>query len=62
MTTRPGQREETHFAFIKRPVYLWEWCLNGDWFALTVHVQTNPPAFYRFMQRWLLGIHWRKCK
>ena len=40
----------------------WEWCLGGDWHACTfqLYYRTPPNWFHRLMQRWLLGIHWRK--
>lgn len=54
--------EEYKFKWCLKPKeYKFEWCLNGDWHSLTVRVEKAPCAFHRFMQRWLLGIHWRKC-
>ena len=42
------------------PVYTWQWCFNGDWHAVTVSVEKAPCWFYRFTQRAILGIHWRR--
>jgi hypothetical protein len=39
----------------------WEWCLGGNWFALTVRPSGKVPNwFHRLMLRWCLGIHWRR--
>jgi hypothetical protein len=45
---------------LRFPTYTWQWCLNGDWRAITVSVEKAPCWFYRFTQRAILGIHWRK--
>lgn len=37
-----------------------EWCFNGDWQGLLVRVTFYPNWFHRTMQRWILGIHWRR--
>jgi hypothetical protein len=47
-------------ATLRFPTYTWQWCLNGDWRAITVSVEKAPCWFYRFTQRAILGIHWRK--
>jgi hypothetical protein len=49
------------FRITMPPEATWEWCLGGNWFALTVRPCGDPPNwFHRFMQRWVLGIHWRR--
>ena len=38
----------------------WEYCLSGDWYAITVNPVKVPNRFYRFMLRLVFDIHWRK--
>ncbi len=47
-------------ATFRLPEYRWQWCFNGDWHAVTVSVVRAPNWFYRFTQRAILGIHWRR--
>jgi hypothetical protein len=43
------------------PKHQWQWCLNGDWQTI-FNSAKSPNAFNRLMQKWILGIHWRKIK
>jgi hypothetical protein len=38
----------------------WEWTIDGNWDGVRFQFDSAPNAFYRFMQRVCLGIHWRK--
>lgn len=52
-----------HAWTIKQPPAAnWQWCFGGDWFACTfsVPMKTGPSWFHRLMQKWILGIHWRR--
>jgi hypothetical protein len=46
------------------PKATWEWCVGGDWYSMTFRVpmKKGPNWFHRFMQKWLLGIHWRRIE
>lgn len=48
-----------HSVLLRFPVPDWEWSFTPD-FGVCVRVVGAPNAFHRFMQRWLLGIHWRR--
>jgi len=37
----------------------WQYCLSGDW-SITYHIQKGPHWLGRFLQKWLLDIHWKK--
>lgn len=42
----------------------WQFCLNGEWnnsivFCLPYNTP-GPSRPHRWLQRWLLGIHWRQ--
>lgn len=40
----------------------WQWCFNGEWdgIVFNLHMKKPPSRLNRFMQKHLLGIHWRK--
>jgi len=38
----------------------WEWVIDGDWNGVRFQLNDAPCWFHRFMQRVLLGIHWRR--
>ena len=40
------------------PPPTWAWSFDPS-FAIRFHVPRHPNRFHRFMQRVLLGIHWR---
>lgn len=43
-----------------QPTYQAAFCFGGNWdFSLPVSTKM-PNRFHRFMQRWLLDIHWRE--
>lgn len=48
------------YKILQTPKYVAAWCFNGDWYSLTVNAVSMPCWFHRTMQRWILGIHWRK--
>jgi len=50
------------YTIISTRNFTWAWCFNGDWHSLTVQTESAPCWFHRLMQRWVLGIHWRKIK
>jgi len=43
----------------KRRVFMWRWSLDKD-FNASFLSETAPCWFYQFMQRIILGIHWKK--
>jgi len=62
---RDALREEVSrliSATLYVPKYQWQWCLNGEWNSVVFNVVSAPNAFNRLMQKWILGIHWRKIK
>ena len=42
----------------------WECCFGGDWHAMTIrqYWASPPNAFQRGMQRFFLGIWWRRIR
>lgn len=46
---------------IENPVYKWEFrCFKDD---NNIYMRENAPnCFYRFMQKIILGVHWKKIK
>lgn len=53
----PARWGQANILYMKQPT--WEWCFNGDWHSLKFRVFSAPNWFHRFLQKWMLGIHWR---
>jgi hypothetical protein len=43
------------------PKNKWEWSFHKS-FQMRVETQHAPCLFHRIMQKWLIGIYWRKVK
>lgn len=40
---------------------IWEFSITPD-FRPKLYASTPPSAFHRLMQRWILGVYWRRVK
>lgn len=47
------------YSLYYEPKYTWSWKLHGD-SNTQFNDKSAPCWFHRQMQRWMLGIHWRK--
>ncbi len=46
---------------LQPPEYKWQYCFGGDWTILFL-AHKGPHLLGRTLQKWLLGIHWRKVE
>lgn len=53
-TIRDGQE-----TIAPQPDFVGKWSFSKD-FGVSFMSTTYPNFLYRFMQRWVLGIHWRR--
>ena len=56
------QFDSAEHTILQPPEPEWEWSVGGDWYSGTFRVIKSPHWLGRFLQKWLLDIHWRKIK